>query len=92
MSDVFNFLDTVRGITIAIIQLAFAVSGMLCIWLAQNIWNVEGWGWCTVMTHHDKGEFDKAEHHAAHARRVFHWGWVVAGSGMIMIFLAGVVR
>ena len=89
---VFGFLATAHAVVIAIIQLSLAISGMLCVWFAQHCWNAEGWGWCTVMTHHNADEFDAAHAKAQHARDAFHLGWVVAGSGMIMLFLAGVIR
>ncbi len=89
---VFYFLATAHAVVIAIIQLALAISGMLCIWGAQHCWNAEGWEWCTVMAHHMQGEFDAAHAMARRARNAFHFGWVVAGLGMIMLFLAGVIR
>ena len=92
MDQAFEFLNTARGVVIAIIQLALAISGMLCIWMAQNCWNAEGWEWCTVMAHHMQGEFDAARAEARKARYAFHFGWIVAGLGMIMLFLAGVIR
>ena len=92
MDQAFEFLHTARGIVVGIIQLSLAISGMLCIWMAQHCWNAEGWGWRTVMTHHNAGEFDEARANAQQARNAFHFGWVVAGHGMIMLFLAGVIR
>ena len=92
MDQAFEFLNTARGIVVGIIQLSLAISGMLSIWMAQHCWNAEGWDWHSVMTHHNAGEFDKAQKRASLARNAFHFGWIVAGLGMIMLFLAGVIR
>ena len=89
---VFGFLATAHAVVLAILQLSLAISGMLCIWGAQNCWNAEGWDWCVVLAYHNKGEFDAAHAKAQQATGAFHLGWVLAGLGMIMLFLAGVIR
>jgi hypothetical protein len=87
-----DFAFTLHGILIGMLQLSLAASAFVCMLLVRTCWNAEGWGWCKVGNAHSAGDAASAEHHGNTASSAAYLGWVFAGVGMIMIFLAGVIK